>query len=197
MPIPVAETAQIFNGTRYLSEDPSPILSALGVMINGVNLYGVGSPCGFSSFCPPTGPTKYVDAVDAEGHTVDQCGGHADPIGTYHMHSGLYLHSASNRTACSLPVDVVGEHSKLLGWAFDGFGIYGEFSENGQVPTDLDACSGHTHAIDGKDVYHYHLPHVDQYPWTIGCFKGCPRVSNNNQLEFIRDDPQYGCLLRG
>ena len=192
--ISVAKTARMFRRIRYLSANPAPILSALGVMTNGVNMYGVGSPCGFSSPCPPRGPTRYVDAVDSEGHTVDQCGGHADPRGSYHIHSGVNLHGASNRTACSLPVDVVGEHSQLLGWVFDGFGIYGEFSENGTVPTDLDACGGHTHEIDGEDVYHYHLPHVDQYPWTIGCFRGCPVVSNNpRELSFTETDPQYGC----
>ena len=192
--IPTAKTAQIYNNVRYLAEDPSPIMSALGVLVNGVNLYGVGSPCGFSAPCPPTGPTKYVDAVDAEGHTTDQCGGHAAPSGHYHIHSGLKIHGAINRTTCSLPVDSNGEHSKLLGWAFDGFGVYGEFSENGAVPTDLDACSGHTHYIDGTSIYHYHLPHVDKYPWTIGCFKGCPEVSNSpRQLQFTRTDAQYGC----
>ena len=192
--IPVATIAQVYNNITYLAEDPAPILSALGVLVNGVNVFGVGSPCGFSAPCPPTGPTEYVDAVEAEGYTTDQCGGHAAPTGHYHIHSGLYLHGDSNRTACSLPVDSCGEHSELLGWAFDGFGIYGEFSINGAVPTDLDACSGHTHDIDGTSIYHYHLPHVDKFPWTIGCFKGCPEVSNApRHLRFTTTDSQYGC----
>ena len=194
VPVPVAKTEGMYNNIRYLSNDPTPILGALGVMINGVNLFGVGSPCGFGSACPPDGLSNYVDAVDSEGHTLDTCGGHASPMGDYHIHSAENLHNASSRMACSLPADVEGEHSQLLGWAFDGFGVYGEFSEDGKVPTNLDACGGHTHEINGEDVYHYHLPHVDQYPWTIGCFKGCPVVSNNRrQLSYAESNSEYGC----
>ena len=39
----------MYNNYRYLAEDPSPLMSALGVLVNGVNLYGVGSPRGFSA----------------------------------------------------------------------------------------------------------------------------------------------------
>ena len=40
-------------------------------------------------------------------------------------------------------------------------------------------------------TYHYHIP--DQFPWIIGCFKGCPRVANNQgQLSFA-DGTDYGC----
>ena len=74
---------------------------------------------------------------------------------------------------------------------FDGYGIYGQFSENGEVPTDLDECGGHTHDIDGVAVYHYHFPYPSQFPWVIGYFKGCPEVSNNER-EFGRVS-QYGC----
>jgi len=41
--------------------------------------------------------------------------------------------------------DVPGEHSQLLRWLFDGYGIYGQFLLNGVVPDDLDECGGHTH----------------------------------------------------
>ena len=44
--------------------------------------------------------------------------------------------------------------------------------------------------LDGEMTYHYHLP--DQFPWIIGCFKGCPEISNNNMLEFARGE-EYGC----
>ena len=60
---------------------------------------------------------------------------------------------------------------------------------DGKVPTDLDECGGHTHKLDGVEVYHYHLP--DEFPWIIGCFTGCPEVSNNRN-EF-RDLSKYGC----
>lgn len=191
--IPVGEASASYNGILYLKEDPRPIFGSLGVLLNGVNIFGVGSPCGFGSRCPRDGgPTLYVDAVESEGHTTDQCAGHSSPTGAYHVHSNLGFNSSSGRQTCQLPVDTPGEHSQLLGWMFDGYGIYGQVSENGTVPTDLDECGGHTHDIDGVSVYHYHFPHPSRFPWVIGCFRGCPEVSNN-QMEFSSVS-QYGCV---
>lgn len=189
-PVPVGEAYERYDGILYLKEDPAPIMGAMGVLKSGVMVFGVGSPCGYSSKCPDEGaPTKYVDAVESEGHTVDQCGGHPAPTGQYHVHSEIGFNTSEGRGACKLPKDTVGQHSELLGWMFDGFGLYGHFSLDGRVPTDLDSCGGHTHEIDGVNTYHYHLP--DSFPWTIGCFTGCPEVSNNRN-EF-KDLSKYGC----
>ena len=193
--IPVGNALRRFDDILYLTDDPRPILGVLGVFMNGVNIFGVGSPCGFGSDCPAAGtgaPSNYVDAVESEGHTTDQCGGHASPMNQYHIHSGLGLNTSADREACGLPVDTCGEHSELLGWIFDGFGLYGRYSQGGLVPTDLDECGGHTHKIDGVMTYHYHIP--DGYPWIIGCLKGCPEVSNNPmELTFANSNPAYGC----
>ena len=90
-PIPVGEPYGRYDGILYLKESPAPIFGALGVLTNGVMVFGVGSPCGYSSKCPEDGaPTKYVDAVESEGHTVDQCGGHAAPTNQYHIHSNYW-----------------------------------------------------------------------------------------------------------
>ena len=119
-------------------------------------VYGLGSPCGFSSNCPntdPSAPSTYVDAVESEGHTVDNCGGQADPMGFYHVHQIANLLTASQREACNLPPDTAGNHSELLGWLLEGFGLYGPFSQGGVMPTQLDECGGHTHKIDGVMTY--------------------------------------------
>ena len=89
--------------------------------MTGVLVYGVGSPCGFGSKCTDEGaPTPYVDAVESEGQTVDNCGGHASPTNEYHIHSGLGINSTAERDACALPTDTENQHSELLGWMFDG-----------------------------------------------------------------------------
>ena len=192
-PIPVGEALSEYKGITYLKTDPAPIFGGIGVLVNGVQVFGVGSPCGFNSDCSDEGaPTDYVDAVDSEGHTVDHCGGHAAPTGNYHVHSAIGISTSAEREACELPADVEGEHSQRLGWMYDGFGIYGRYSQGGQLPTNLDDCGGHTHEIDGVMVYHYHFP--DEFPWTIGCFKGCPEVSNNQrELGSINSNADYGC----
>ena len=192
-PIPVGTVHSVYQGVTYLREDPGPILGAIGVFLNGVNIYGVGSPCGFGSPCPDQGgPTRYVDAVESEGHTVDMCGGHASPQNQYHLHSGIGINTTAGRQTCRLSVDRDGQHSELLGWMFDGYGIYGQYSLNGVIPDDLDECGGHTHLLNGVEVYHYHLP--TGFPWIIGCYRGCPEASNNQrELGSLVSNPIYGC----
>ncbi len=69
--ISVGEKLSVYNDITYLKEDPKPIMGVMGVLLNGVNVFGVGSPCGYSSKCPQDGgPSKYVDAVEAEGKSM-------------------------------------------------------------------------------------------------------------------------------
>ena len=90
------------------------------------------------------------------------------------------------------------EHSPLIGWAFDGFPVYGPHGPGGDLiypcshpsanlSSCLDECGGTAqYEIDGF-LYHYHmvgplgdlessptdpLPDSDMQPYTIGCFKG-------------------------
>ena len=111
-----------------------------------------------------------VDAAgrDAPAHEIqDKCNGHPERGGQYHYH---------NLSPC---ISSKGSgHSKLIGYALDGFGIYGTRGEGGKTLTNasLDACHGHSHVIewDGKQVemYHYHM--TAGYPYSIGCFRGKP-----------------------
>ena len=67
-------------------------------------------------------------------------------------------------------------HSPLVGYALDGFGIYGHRGEDGEVVTneDLDECHGHTHEIewDGQTVEMYHYHATWEFPYVVGCFHG-------------------------
>ena len=106
---------------------------------------------------------------DAVAHEVqDDCGGHPQNTGVYHYHS----------LGDCIGEDAQGQHSPLMGYAFDGFGIYGHQGEAGEVLSndDLDACHGHTHPIawDGQtqSMYHYHSTY--EYPYTVGCYRGSP-----------------------
>ena len=195
VPIPTGQRIGVYAGVHYLSDNPAPILGAIGVLVNGVVVYGPSAVCGGHTVCPdqdPNAPSRYVDAFEAEGRTLDQCGGHPDGRTRYHLHTGVNFTTSSGRVACSLPTDTPGEHSVLLGYMFDGFPMYGQYSQGGRRPTQLDSCSGHTHMINGKMQYHYHMP--NDFPWMIGCFKGCPIVSNNrNQLRFSTTNVTYGC----
>ncbi|HEY7065347.1 MAG TPA: YHYH protein [Chloroflexota bacterium] len=117
--------------------------------------------------------SAFFNGLDAAGHDAvahelqDRCQGHPEARGLYHYH---------NLSAC---IDDSGTgHSPLVGYAFDGFGIYGHRGENGQVLTDadLDECHGHTHAVqwDGQTVALYHYHATWEYPYTLGCYRGSP-----------------------
>lgn len=62
------------------------------------------------------------------------------------------------------------EHSLLLGFVKDGIPIYGFLNSDGEEPTDLDKCNGHTSDLG---FYHYHATRT--FPYLIGCYKGVPQ----------------------
>jgi hypothetical protein len=107
-----------------------------------------------------------VDALgrDAVAHEVqDACDGHPNQAG-YHYHS------------VSRCVDGDDQRHQLVGYALDGFGIFGRHDVDGKVITnaDLDECHGHTHAIqwDGQTVTMYHYHATWEFPYDVGCFHG-------------------------
>ena len=131
---------------------PRCIGGQVGVAKNGVPIYN-GLDAGNR------------DAVAWE--VQDSCSGHPQQSGQYHYHSiPPCLNDGESRKA----------HSKLVGWALDGFPIYGERGEDGDELSnaDLDVCHGHTHKVklDGEKVRTYHYHGTAGYPYTVGCFRG-------------------------
>ena len=108
-----------------------------------------------------------VDAMgrDAAANEVqDSCDGHPQISGVYHYHALPRCLKTGSKNA----------HSKRIGWALDGYPIYGPRGEGGEymLGSRLDACHGHTHTVkvDGKRqaLYHYHA--TLEFPYTVGCF---------------------------
>jgi YHYH protein len=135
--------------------------------------------------CTPGGPVgimksgvQFFNALDAGGRDAvayelqDQCQGHPQPAGVYHYHK---------LSECIAKTDTGTGHSKLVGYVYDGFGIYGTRGAKGRTLTnaDLDECHGHTHTItwNGKKVKLYHYHATAEYPYTIGCYRGTPLVT--------------------
>lgn len=81
---------------------------------------------------------------------VDYCNAHSGRGEDYHYHGDPF------GTKCAYKAsDYSGSHAPLIGYAADGFGIYGRYTTSSQdgISTDLDACLGHSHDALG---YHYH-----------------------------------------
>jgi YHYH protein len=108
---------------------------------------------------------------------LDSCCGHAQQHGVYHYHK--YPSCVKSPFA-----DDGRRHSPVLGFAFDGFPIYGPYEEAGVIARDLkgdrglDVCNGHT---DPSRGYHYHVT-PGRFPYIIGGYAGVPEPSNNHLL---------------
>ncbi|MFC4145666.1 YHYH protein [Micromonospora mangrovi] len=136
------------------ASEPSCVgMGAVGVLKNGVFVYNA------------------LDAAggDAAAHeTQDACDGHPDGTEAYHYHDvpSCLLSAASAKGAT------------LVGYALDGYGIYVERDEKGNLPTnaDLDACHGRTSTVlwNGTMQRIYHYDATLEFPYTVGCYRGTP-----------------------
>ena len=125
-----------------------PSRGPIGVAINGVVFFG---------------PEDEQGKIALENHGLDSCRGHPTRTGVYHYHC----------TPECVHRDVSRQHSPVIGYAFDGFKIYGLQGEGGDLPKNLDQCNGHT---DGDRGYHYHT--TDGFPFVLGCYRGTPVTAN-------------------
>ena len=97
-------------------------ISMIGLAVNGVALYAAGDGKSYNSSTNTNNNTGddlwHVLAWEAHANEMDaNGGGHPDPNQIYHNHSNLTgLYSAANTG-----------HSPIIGWAFDGWPIYGPY----------------------------------------------------------------------
>ena len=143
------------NGNPQPAQTPNclPAGGSIGVMLSGAALYNAAD----------------ADIRDGVAWEIqDSCQGHPQAAGQYHYH---------NVSSCVEQV-VPGEHSPLVGYIADGFGIYGKQGEGGIELTnaDLDECHGHVHdlTINGAVVRQYHYHATEAFPYAVGCYKGTP-----------------------
>jgi hypothetical protein len=126
--------------TGKKADKPSPLHEdIIGIAINGVPFFNANT------------------ALDPVAGAIDNCGGRPDAQGRYH-----YV-----RLPTCLLNEMPGKHSSIIGYARDGFFIYGTQGFGGVPPTNLDACNGHT---ERNGYYHYHVS--ENYPYSLGCYTG-------------------------
>lgn len=153
-PNAIAEQAMAVSlpANPVLAAQPSCAPGAVGILLSGAVLFNALDAPG-------------RDAVAHE--TQDKCQGHPQESGVYHYHS---------ISTCIDDKRLPDGHSALVGYALDGFGIYGRYGENGKLlsSADLDECRGHIHMIEwnGKRVMMYHYHATWDFPYTIGCLRG-------------------------
>ena len=138
--------------------DTPQCINLARTLIVGVSLNG-------DTFHHNIASSNGINAVDpVTALPLDLNWGH--PYSTqYHRHA--YIWKNETQTASN-------QHSSLIGYALDGFGIYGPKGENGVLLTNqqLDVCHGHIHAGQSNNTYHYHAN--NEFPYAPACFRGTP-----------------------
>lgn len=125
-------------------------MGPIGIAVNGVvffNPFDMGNQ----------------DATDL----MDRCCGHPNQFGQYHYHK--YPICVNSPWA-----DDGKSHSPVIGWAFDGYPIYGPYEGAGVMAKDLKgehALNGFNMHYDEQRGWHYHVT-PGQFPYLIGGYWG-------------------------
>ncbi|MFO0811689.1 MAG: YHYH protein [Gemmatales bacterium] len=108
---------------------------------------------------------------------LDSCCGHPQQHGVYHYHK--------YPSCVKSPFPDDGEqHSPPIGFAWDGYPIYGPYEAKGVEAKDLkdnqmlDVCNGH---FDPERGYHYHVT-PGKFPYVLGGYAGVPERSNGHGI---------------
>ena len=111
-----------------------------------------------------------LDAANRDAavyEVLDQCWGHPERNGKYHVHTMSTCADAGSATA----------NSPVWGFMLDGFPITGPWEGGVRLTTaDLDVCHGRVSEItlDGARVTMYHYVATEEFPYTAGCYRGTP-----------------------
>ena len=159
---------KITRSPQQNSGTPTTIgLGHIGVWTNGVSVFNVSDAQSYMNQ-----GIWNRNAYFWEGPGFDLCLGHPQQQGEYHHHvSPTCLYNDADSL----------NHSPIIGYAFDGFPIYGGRDINGSViaVSQLDACNGITSPTPEfpGGVYHYVLPEgVTNFQSSLRCYSGT--VSN-------------------
>ena len=172
----------------------------IGVLLDGAALYNPYE-ANHSTVATADNFVTTVNGVSAS--FLDDCDGHPGPGGQYHYH-GLptclvayatgstekvaSVTSTSGTTTSAVKEDnAAAKKPVILGFAFDGYGIYDNVAMNGSiVPVSaLDACNGIFSPVPGypHGVYHYVLENVKGARSSIGCYHGVVSSAYTRALE--------------
>ncbi len=159
VPVPADYAAPVLLSPR-LGTSPLTRDAALGVAVNGVPIYDYTGGGEMSQADLAHHQARHDTLQTGQ---LDVCGGHAGRGDDYHYHV---------KPTCMIEqMDNAGDDA-IIGWAFDGFPIYGDANPDGSVIAAgaLDVCNGQADATFG---YRYHTSH--DAPYILQCLRGVVR----------------------
>jgi len=168
-----------------------PLLGQIGFTVGGTSIFGPNE----AEFPDPYGDPVYNGIVDGcAGHTAFEYHNHA-------LDERCLSDDGLVAEPWTLPQPDGGEPSPIIGWAFDGFAIYGSFGcADADCTEVVEYVSGYqqiadpsTYAWDAHEYvassddrvldacnghvgpegdYHYHA--TSTFPYVLGCYAGTP-----------------------
>jgi len=133
----------------------------IGIAINGVPIF---NPCKQGG-CQ-NGDTKVLGELDV-------CNGHAGRADDYHYHAAPVCMMAGK-------ADPHYWDTHPVGWALDGFAIFGYYDAGGTLASRDSICGGNTLPVPNAPAgYSYHV--TDASPYVLSCFRGTPSPDLANQ----------------
>lgn len=172
----------------------------IGFLLDGAALY---NPYEANHSTVATSDNFVATARGVTASFLDNCDGHPGPGGQYHYHglptclvsyaSGGHPQVSSVTSTRGTSTAGVVEDNRaerepvILGYAFDGFGIYDNVAMSGATVrvSSLDACNGIFSPMPGypHGIYHYVLENVKGARSSIGCFHGIVPSAYTHALE--------------
>lgn len=148
-----------------LGSSPLTRDAALGVAVNGVPIYDYTGSGEMTEKDLHHHQTKHDTLLTQQ---LDVCGGHAGRGDDYHYHV---------KPSCMIAQMANAGDDAIIGWAFDGFPIYGDNNPDGTPVAvgALDVCNGQPDETFG---YRYHTSR--EAPYIVQCLMG--DVANTRSL---------------
>ncbi|MEP4247029.1 YHYH protein [Tateyamaria sp.] len=156
VPVPAEYGAPIILAPT-LSGTPLTRDAALGVAVNGVPIYDYTGGGEMTQDELARHQAQHDTIITQQ---LDVCGGHAGRGDDYHYHT---------TPVCMIEQMANAGDAAIIGWAFDGFPIYGDANPDGSAIADgtLDVCNGQA---DDTFGYRYHTS--PDAPYIVQCLMG-------------------------
>ena len=161
--VPLTQNFQGSNAWKIplspaIAATPTPVTDGpIGIAINGVPIF---NPCkqGGCNAAAGGGDTKVLGELDS-------CNGHAGRADDYHYHAAPTCLMADQAASYW--------NTNPVGWALDGFAIFGYNNADGSLATRDSICGGNTTAVSNAPAgYSYHV--TDTAPYVTACLRGIP-----------------------
>ncbi|MFO0093265.1 MAG: YHYH protein [Gemmatimonadaceae bacterium] len=156
---------QNFTGTNAWRIPLTPVVAGtkvsavdgpIGIAVNGVPIFNPCTQGGCSG--PGGGDTKVLGELDT-------CNGHAGRADDYHYHAAPICMMSDQNAAYW--------DTHPLGWALDGYAIFGYRNPDGTTAPRDAVCGGNTVTHPNAPAgYAYHVTEVS--PYILSCFFGVP-----------------------